>query len=91
MKRAATGWPTKGLKTRVHPARGYIRIPCPKGRDLIVRAPMSGWQQRRRKANAEACMTGYQAKANRIFGKRPGTHIAVCCPSERFAEVYGDR
>lgn len=87
MKRAATGWPTKGLKTRVHPARGYVRD---KHGFLLV-ASMANWQQRRRKANFEACLTGYAAKGRRITGKRRGNHCAIHCPAALVAAAYGDR
>jgi hypothetical protein len=79
MKRASTGWPVKGLSTRLRPARGK------KGSTKIVRAPIENWRKRRAASNAEACLTGYSAKAKRILNE-DGNHRAVCCPNEMIVE-----
>jgi len=77
MKRASTGWPVKGLSTRLRPARGFVRYHDSKGQPRYKIAPAADWRDRIFKSNAEACVTGYVVKARRIRQGK-GNHRAVC-------------
>jgi hypothetical protein len=67
MKKASTGWPVKGLSSRLRPARGFVGW---NQRD---------WQERCAQSNAVACITGYRRKLQRIMAG-VGNHRALCAP-----------
>jgi hypothetical protein len=94
MKRASTGWPSKGRNTlRIRPSRGYVSVVGAKGQPIIKRAPFADWQERRWLSVAVACVSGYEAKHARIMADK-GTHRNIECPAHVINEfpqlVYND-